>query len=129
MSVSGSFNQSETENTSRSILILEDYDLLRAFFSRHFEKRKFQVFSAARIEDAVALTLSLLPQVIVIDHVLLSESAIEAIKRLRSIVPGSKIIVVGGVDAPEIREAIVTAGATAFLPGEYTMQGIDEITE
>jgi DNA-binding response OmpR family regulator len=116
----------ETKNV-RSILILEDFDRIRHFFAHHFEKRGFRVYSAARLQDAEAVALTILPQVVIIDYDLEREDAVEAIKTLRELMPGSRIVVYGGIESSEMEARILSAGGSAFLPEGYDIERLDKI--
>jgi DNA-binding response OmpR family regulator len=80
----------ETKNV-RSILILEDFDRIRHFFAHHFEKRGFRVYSAARLQDAEAVALTVLPQVVIIDYDLEREDASKDTLRRRFCIPSRRL--------------------------------------
>lgn len=122
---------SSGEQSSRSLgsvlLIVEDYEKMRLFFARHFEKNGYRVYSAARIGDAESLAHSVLPNVILIDYDLERENAYEAIKKLHLVVPGARIIVFGGVESEETRSKIVSLGGTDFVPHGYDIEKLDSL--
>ena len=111
------------------LLIVEDYEKMRRFFARHFEKNVYRVYYAARIGDAEGLSHSLLPSVILVDYDLERENAYEAVKKLHSVVPGARIIVFGGVESDEIRSKIVALGGTDFVPHGYDIEKLDSLIQ
>lgn len=111
------------------LLIVEDYEKMRLFFARHFEKNGYRVYSAARIGDAEGLAHSVLPSVILVDYDLERENAYEAVKKLHSVVPGARIIVFGGVESDEIRSKIVALGGTDFVPHGYDIEKLDSLIQ
>jgi ActR/RegA family two-component response regulator len=123
--VSPDFSSSKV--SGGALLIVEDYERIRIFFARHFEKKGFRVYSAARIPDAVAIAHSVLPNVILVDYDLERENAIDAVKKLHHIVPGARIVVFGGVDSAEIRKQVVAQGGTDFVPHGYDIENLDNI--
>jgi len=116
-----------SKNLGGILLIVEDYEKMRLFFARHFEKNGYRVYSAARIGDAESLAHSVLPSVILVDYDLERENAYEAVKRLHSVVPGARIIVFGGVESDEIRSKIVALGGTDFVSQEYDIEKLDSL--
>jgi len=111
------------------LLIVEDYEKMRLFFARHFEKNGYRVYSAARIGDAESLAHSVLPNVVLIDYDLERENAYEAVKKLHLVVPGARIIVFGGVESDEIRSKIVALGGTDFVPHGYDIEELDSLIQ
>ena len=116
-----------SKNLGGILLIVEDYEKMRLFFARHFEKNGYRVYSAARIGDAESLAHSVLPSVILVDYDLERENAYEAVKRLHSVVPGARIIVLGGVESDEIRSKIVALGGTDFVSQGYDIEKLDSL--
>lgn len=111
------------------LLIVEDYERMRLFFARHFEKNGYRVYSAARIGDAESLAHSVLPRVILIDYDLEHESAYDAVKKLHVVVPGARIIVFGGIESDEIRSKIIALGGTDFVPHGYDVEKLDSLLQ
>lgn len=116
-----------SKNLGGILLIVEDYEKMRLFFARHFEKNGYRVYSAARIGDAERLAHSVLPSVIFVDYDLERENAYEAVKRLHSVVPGARIIVFGGVESDDIRTKIVALGGTDYVPHGYDIEKLDSL--
>lgn len=112
-----------------TLLILEDYDAIRAFYSSHFEQRGYEVFSAVRLPDAVDLAEIEAPTVIIIDFDLSSETAENAVMRLHRHSPKSEIIVLGGLDKPDINKRLKAAGAIKHLSKAYDLTTVDQILE
>ncbi len=111
----------------QTILIVEDYDKIRALLSRHFERSGARVYSATRIVDALALTHSVIPDVVIIDYDLEKDEPITAIKKVHQVVPGAKILVFGGHENDTIRTSIVNAGASDFIPNGYDLSQLDTL--
>lgn len=113
----------------RSLLVVEDYDKLRAALGHHFERRGYRVYSASRGKDAEAIAHSLLPQAILLDYDLGSEDAMTIAKHLRSILPGSAIIITGGPDNALIRQKIGAIDGVKYLPHTHELGSLDELIE
>src|SRR5665811_1534349 len=50
------------------MLILEDFDEIRAFLSRHFTQQGYDVFSSATLRDAIAIAWEEAPHIIIVDY-------------------------------------------------------------
>ncbi|HEY6172133.1 MAG TPA: response regulator [Candidatus Kapabacteria bacterium] len=116
-----------SKNLGGILLIVEDYEKMRLFFARHFEKNGYRVYSAARIGDAERLAHSVLPSVILIDYHLEHENAYEAVKILHSVVPGARIVVFGGIESDEIRSQIIAISGVDLVPHGYDIEKLDSI--
>ncbi len=119
-----SFNRDQNATT---LLILEDFDEIRASLAQHFERTGYRVYSAARIEDAVAISQGMLPTIILVDHDLMYERWQFAVKTLRTQMPGSKIIVLGGVDSAALSDEALSNGASEVFPGGYELEKLNAI--
>ena len=107
------------------LLILEDFDEIRAFLANHFSKRGFDVFSSATLRDALAIAWEEDPRVIIIDYDLSGEIALHSIKRLHDARPESCILLVGGPQTLEVEEQAILAGATKVLSKSYEISEMD----
>ncbi len=111
------------------LLILEDFDEIRAFLSRHFARDGYDVFSSATLRDALAIAWEESPQVILIDYDLCGETAIHAIERLHEARPDSFVVLIGGPGTPEVEEIALAAGASKVLSKAYAISEMDQIVE
>jgi DNA-binding response OmpR family regulator len=123
-------------NAARSaLLIIEDFDEIRALLARRFTKHGFDVFSSATVRDALTIAREEAPQVIVIDYDLspipfeggTGEMACHAIRRLRETLPKSHILLMGGPDTVEFKEQTQLEGASKVLTKEFKESEIDKI--
>ncbi len=108
------------------VLILEDFDSIRAYLKNHFKMQGYEVSSAATIRDALEMAEEQYPQVIIIDYDLSGEDAYEAIRRLRAILPLSYIVLMGGPDTATIEENARRSGASRVLAKAYELGELDE---
>ncbi len=109
------------------LLILEDFDEIRAYLSRHFIQYQYDVFSSATLRDALAIAWEETPTAILIDYITSGETAFRAIERLHEAVPQSYIVLVGGPDSEEIKQHALRVGASQVLPNSYTISDMDQI--
>ena len=109
------------------LLILEDFDEIRAFLVRHFDQRGYDVFSASTLRDALVIAWEEAPQVILIDYDLSGEAALHAIERLHIALPQSYIVLIGGPQTREVTERAILAGASKVLSKAYAISEMDYI--
>ncbi|MDP4198616.1 MAG: response regulator [Bacteroidota bacterium] len=94
------------------LLILEDFDELRALLARHFVERGYEVFSSSTLRDALAIAWEEAPQMIIIDYSLRGEDAMHVIERLHNAQPLSQIVLAACPPEVEVEEQAIAAGAS-----------------
>jgi DNA-binding response OmpR family regulator len=122
-------NQLYTGTGIRTLLVIEDYDKLRAALGQHFERRGYRVYSVSRGKDAEALAESVLPQAILLDYDLGSEDAVLLAKQLRRILPGSTIVITGGPDNELVRSKIERVSGVKYLPHTHELTVLDALID
>jgi ActR/RegA family two-component response regulator len=110
-----------------TLLILEDFDEIRAFLARHFTRHGFEVFSSATVEGALTIAHSHLPEAIIVDFDLSGSQAYHAVERLRAALPGSFIVLMGGPGTVAVKDRAILAGASKVLDKAYHLGELDEI--
>ena len=111
------------------LLIIEDFDSIRALLSHHFKQRGFAVCSSATVRDALTLAREEHPKIIILDYDLSCENALNAIERLRAVLSDSYIVLMGGPGTPDVDERATHAGASAMLAKAYRLSELDEIID
>ena len=119
--------QAGNDEPKTILLILEDFDDIRAFLVRHFDQRGYEVYSSATLRDALVIAWEQAPRVILIDSDLRGETAIHAIQRLHEALPESYIVLVGGPQTLEVTERTILAGANKVLSKSYAISEMDYI--
>ncbi len=112
-----------------ALLILEDFDALRARLGACLVKTGYDVFSSATLRDALAIGREEAPRVIIVDNNLSSEGAAYAIKRLHTLLPRSYILLIGGPDSLDFRERLELEGASKVLSNGYSPCELTQIIE
>jgi ActR/RegA family two-component response regulator len=126
--VSGSRKHSKSVITPKTVLlILENFDEIRAFLVRHFDQKEYEVYSSATLRDALVLAWEESPKVMLIDYDLRGETALHAIQRLHFALPNSYIVLIGGPQTQEVTEQAILAGASKVLSKAYSISEMDYI--
>src|SRR5206468_1189404 len=78
------------------LLIVEDFDGIRALLAHHFQGHGYGVCSAATVRDALTIAKDEHPRVVIVDYDMSGEDATKAVTRLRAELPESYIVMMGG---------------------------------
>ncbi|HSB69450.1 MAG TPA: response regulator transcription factor [Candidatus Methylomirabilis sp.] len=102
-----------------SVLLVDDNPIFLRILTRFLEERSrlevIVVGSADGGEKALAKAPLLKPQVILVDLAIPDIHGLELIPRLRALMPGARIIALTLMDPGSYREAVMAAGADAFV--------------
>jgi ActR/RegA family two-component response regulator len=69
------------------LLIIENFDKIRADLAHHFVSAGYRLFSAATLRDALTLSNDNIPDVVILDFELRGGQALSAIEQLRTCLP------------------------------------------
>jgi DNA-binding response OmpR family regulator len=112
---------------SHCMLIVEDFDGIRAVLARHFEREGFTVYSAATPHDAHVIARSINPMIVIVDYDLSDSDSLSALQQLRDALPHSIIILYGGVDSKDLQLRALQSGATDVLANGYELSSLDRL--
>ena len=110
-----------------NVLILEDFDAIRALMSEHFKRQGFDVDSSATLHGALALSRDRAPNVLFIDYDLSTENPYNAIQQLRMVLPNTIIVLIGGPLTQPDQDRALRAGASRIMEKGYDLTGMDQI--
>jgi DNA-binding NarL/FixJ family response regulator len=99
------------------VLIADDHEMVRRGIRALIEQHEsWQVCGeATNGQEAVDLTVSLQPELIVLDLSMPVMNGIQVAKKIREVAPGTKIIVLSMHDSPHARREAQNAGAHAYI--------------
>ncbi len=100
---------------ARSLLIVEDDDILRTRLSKAFRERGFEVHEARGIEDASECGRKEPPEYAIVDLRLQDGSGLEAVKSLAGFDPATVIVVLTGYGSIATALEAVRMGAADYL--------------
>jgi two-component system response regulator RegA len=98
-----------------SLLIVEDDRTLRERLTRAFERRHFDVRTAATIDEAERLAREDPPELVIVDLRLGNDNGLQLISILKQIDPGTRIVVLTGYGSVATAVRAIQAGATHYL--------------
>lgn len=117
----------QTRPCSSCILLVEDYDAIRAVMARHFEREGFTVYSASTPRDAQIIARTINPLIVIVDYDLSHADALDTLRDLRQVLPQSIIILSGGIDTKVLHDKAKLYGATELLANGYDLTTLDRV--
>lgn len=112
-----------------SILIVEDYDVLRDAMVRALTRAGHRVLGVGMAEDIDELPMGCLPDLYIIDLNLPGENGLSLVRRIRASAPLTKIVVVTGRTAVVDKVAGYAAGADIYLPKPVAPEELEAIAK
>jgi DNA-binding NarL/FixJ family response regulator len=110
------------------VLVVDDDAAFANCLASHLklDGRADVVGCAADGLDALAQALAFVPDVVVMDVHMPVLDGVEAARRLRSLLPRARIVLVSGSGEPDDRHRAAAAGAHAFLPKSVGTEALVE---
>jgi two-component system response regulator RegA len=99
----------------RSVLIVEDDDRLRERLARALAERGFETREARDVQSAVAAAREESPEYVLVDLRVPGGSGLDVVREVKSIDPGSTIVVLTGYGSIATAVAAVRLGAAEYL--------------
>ncbi len=100
----------------RSILVVDDDEILRSRMCRAFRERGLEVRSAANVDEALSLAQTDAPELAVVDLRMPGRSGIELVRALKELDPATRIVVLTGYGSIATAVEAMRLGATNYLP-------------
>jgi len=101
----------------KKILLVDDDMFIRDLVATKLHGTNYEVLSAASVKDGLALLAQEKIDVILLDLDLPGENGIEILRHVRSDFKSIQlpVIIFSNNDADEVKEEVMSAGATAFI--------------
>ena len=106
---------SGSDETRRTLLIVDDDAAFRLRLARALADRGFDVRSAGSYADAVSLAQADTPELAIVDLKLPDKSGLEVVKALKALDAGTTIVLLTGYGSIATAVEGVKLGATAYL--------------
>jgi DNA-binding NarL/FixJ family response regulator len=99
-----------------NVLVVDDQDIIKHGLRSVFKDSAVRVCGeASSADEAIRLSRKLKPDVVLLDVLLGAGDSLDAVKRLRSAVPGTKVVMLSAFDNPTYVARAVSAGAHDYL--------------
>ncbi len=100
---------------SKTILIVDDDDVLRLRLEKAFEKRGLNVNTASNVDDAITLVEAQHPDMAVLDLKMPGRGGMELLKEIKSISPTTQIVMLTGYGSITNAVEAVKLGALNYV--------------
>lgn len=107
--------QDRQQDNGRSILIVDDDEVLRKRLGRAFTERGFDVRLAAGCKEAVALAAADSPEWAVVDLRMPDNSGLELLQKLLELDPATRVVMLTGYGSIATAVDAMRLGATSYL--------------
>ncbi len=98
-----------------NVLIVDDDAFVRAYLRDALAETGYGLLEAANGEEALELVASDRPEVVLLDLLMPKQSGLDALSKIRSVSPESRIIVISSLDGESLIEQAMAAGARGFV--------------
>ncbi|MDD5091802.1 MAG: response regulator [Candidatus Wallbacteria bacterium] len=99
----------------RKVLIIDDLELVKSVLKRICEKLGLEAITAGSAEEGIALYQTASPQIVTMDITLPDMNGIEAVKKIKSLDPSARIIMITGADDRDKLAESLKAGACDYI--------------
>ena len=97
------------------VLIVDDDAFVRVILKDALEGMGYRLLEAADGEEAVAQAALARPDVVLLDLMMPRQSGLEALSRIREVLPGSRVVVISSMDSESLIQQALSAGARSFI--------------
>ena len=113
-----------TASRTVRVLIVDDHTMFRQMLVRALrgDERLQIVGEAASGDQAVALSQSLQPDLIVMDVTMPGMTGVEATRVIHSLQPGVRIVGLSMHNDPAMRQQMLDAGASGYVPKDAPLR-------
>jgi DNA-binding NarL/FixJ family response regulator len=98
-----------------SVLLVDDHELVRQGIRRVLDGHYFTCGEAVNGEEAIEKSITLKPDVVILDVSMPVVNGLDAARQIRAAVPATKIVLLSMHDSPHLEEEAKASGADAFL--------------
>ena len=99
----------------RKLLVVDDEEKIRHVLSEYFTFKGYEVRTACRGEDAVALTSVFSPDVVLLDLLMPGMSGVETLRTLKGIAPALRVLIISAADHDEVVQEMLRQGADFYV--------------
>ena len=99
----------------RKLLVVDDEEKIRHVLSEYFTFKGYEVRTACRGEDAVALMSAFSPDVVLLDLLMPGMSGVETLKALKNLAPAPRVLILSVADHEEVVQEVLRQGADFYV--------------
>lgn len=113
----------------KKILIVDDEEDICYFLGRNLSKRGFMTTTSFSLTEAEKQLKTNLPDILLLDNHLPDGRGIDFAKKIHSLYPELKIIMITAHDSPEDRSKAYSNGIQYFLSKPFSIATINQVVD
>ena len=111
------------------ILVVDDQPHIVRLLQMELEKEGHTVITAADGEEALARVPEYRPDIVLLDLMMAGIGGMETLQRIRTISPGSRVIIVTAVNEIESAQEALQFGAADYVTKPFSFRELDAALE
>jgi DNA-binding response OmpR family regulator len=111
------------------VLITDDEIEMRKLLSEHCREKGYEVLVAADGEEALARVPEYRPDIVLLDLMMGGIGGMETLRRIRTISPDPRVIIVTAVNEIESAQEALQFGAADYLTKPFSFRELDAVLE
>ena len=111
------------------LLVTDDEIEMRKLLSEHCRGKGYEVLEAADGEEALARVPEYRADIVLLDLMMAGIGGMETLRRIRTVSPDSRVIIVTAVEQLESAQEALTLGAADYVTKPFSFQELDAVLE
>jgi two-component system response regulator (stage 0 sporulation protein F) len=116
-----------TSTTASKILVIDDNPSVVDFLGRCLREEGYGVLGALTSDEGLKLVIVARPELVLLDIALPGTNGIELLKRIRSINPATRVIMVTGNADPALAREALELGALAYIDKPFDVDYLKRV--
>ena len=113
----------------RKLLVVDDEEKIRHLLAEYFALKGYEVRTACRGEDAVALTSVFSPDVVLLDLLMPGMSGVETLRTLKGIAPALRVLIISAADHDAVVQEVLKQGADFYVCKPLNLAQLEQLVK
>jgi len=113
----------------RRVLVVDDEPELRAVLVEYLQGKGFEVLQAGGGEEALRRFPEFRPHIVLLDIMMPGLSGVETLRRIKTLQPGTAVIMVSAIEDQEAARQTLVLGAADYVAKPVDFQYLDSVLQ
>ena len=113
----------------RRVLVVDDEPELRAVLAEYLQGKGFEVLQAGGGEEALRRFPEFRPHIVLLDIMMPGLSGVETLRRIKTLQPGTAVIMVSAIEDQEAARQTLVLGAADYVAKPVDFQYLDSVLQ
>ncbi|MBI3031425.1 MAG: response regulator [Candidatus Rokubacteria bacterium] len=113
----------------RRVLVVDDDPEIRSVLVEYLQGKGFEVLQAGSGEEAIGRLTEFRPHVVLLDIIMPGLSGVETLRRIKSVQPGTAVVMVSGIEDQETARQALVLGAADYVAKPVDFQYLDSVLQ